>query len=254
MAIPTRPQTNESAEGFDDQMTTETGLRSEAGFASPKLPSPAWATRLPPPQRYGPGTELIMQGAAPAEAYFIETGAVKLTVTSSTGEDTIAGLRPAGRTIALASVLLEIPQPISAMTLGRCEIRRIPSDLLRELLTADAAFAQYVQEELARGEHDQTAHVASLTTMSSSERLLRVLAQIAGTPEGEMAGREVRVPPLLKRSELAQLIGVTPQHLSGLLKAMESQGVISRHKGWLVLRWPCKETRGVGSNGGRGAR
>jgi CRP-like cAMP-binding protein len=44
----------------------------------------------------------------------------------------------------------------------------------------------------------------------------------------------------LKLKELAQLIAITPEHLSRLLRELEQQGVISRNKGWLIMTDPCK--------------
>ena len=39
----------------------------------------------------------------------------------------------------------------------------------------------------------------------------------------------------MKQVEIAELIAVTPEHLSVVLKRMEQQGIIRREKGWLII-------------------
>jgi len=39
----------------------------------------------------------------------------------------------------------------------------------------------------------------------------------------------------LKHKELAQMVAVTPEHLSRLLKQLERDGIIKREKGLLVM-------------------
>jgi len=45
----------------------------------------------------------------------------------------------------------------------------------------------------------------------------------------------MRIHNPLKHWEIAQLISVTPQHLSRLLKRLEEEGIIRRNKGWLII-------------------
>jgi CRP-like cAMP-binding protein len=47
----------------------------------------------------------------------------------------------------------------------------------------------------------------------------------------------------LKQWEVAQLLGITPEHLSRLIKQMEKEGIIGRENGWLIIRNPKKLSR-----------
>jgi predicted transcriptional regulator len=47
---------------------------------------------------------------------------------------------------------------------------------------------------------------------------------------------EIKMHLPLKHREIAQLIAVTPQHLSLVLRQMEVEGTIRREKGWVIVR------------------
>jgi DNA-binding MarR family transcriptional regulator len=46
---------------------------------------------------------------------------------------------------------------------------------------------------------------------------------------------KVKIYSTLKRKELAQMIAITPEHLSRLLKRLERDGIIAREQGLIVL-------------------
>ncbi len=47
---------------------------------------------------------------------------------------------------------------------------------------------------------------------------------------------EIKYQLPLKRKELSQMIAVTPEHLSRLLKALEHDGLIQRNENWLEIK------------------
>ena len=55
-------------------------------------------------------------------------------------------------------------------------------------------------------------------------------------PSGCTQAKEVKLQTPLKHREIAELIAVTPEQLSRLLKGMEEDGLLRREKGWLILR------------------
>jgi len=44
----------------------------------------------------------------------------------------------------------------------------------------------------------------------------------------------------LRNWELAQLLGVTPEHLSRILRDLTKEGIIRRAKGWILVERPEK--------------
>jgi CRP-like cAMP-binding protein len=51
--------------------------------------------------------------------------------------------------------------------------------------------------------------------------------------------RRISIPSrAIKLKELAQLIAITPEHLSRLLKELEQQGILKQDNGWVILTDP----------------
>jgi CRP-like cAMP-binding protein len=48
---------------------------------------------------------------------------------------------------------------------------------------------------------------------------------------------------------MAQLLGLTPEHLSRLIKQMENEGIICRENSWLILCNPKKLLHSEGASG-----
>ena len=51
---------------------------------------------------------------------------------------------------------------------------------------------------------------------------------------------KLRIP--LKHKELAQMITITPEHLSRLLGKLEDEGFIGREKNWIIIKKPLSCT------------
>jgi len=54
------------------------------------------------------------------------------------------------------------------------------------------------------------------------------------------ADKQIKIPFPLKHWEVAQLLGLTPEHLSRLIRKMENEAIIERDNGWLILKNPKK--------------
>lgn len=190
---------------------------------------------LAPAHVYPAATGLFEQGFAAGDVYFIEAGLVKLTAIGEAGQELIVGLRPAGRTLGACSVILKKAHPNSAVTLTRCELRRLPGEALLYFLRNDVVFSRYVHQENSREVYDHVAQLVGLGCLSARCRLERLLIEMVPRPGTGSPKEEIHLQLLVKHWEIAQLIAITPQHLSRVLKAMEADGVIRQEKGRIIL-------------------
>ena len=76
--------------------------------------------------------------------------------------------------------------------------------------------------------------VGRLLARRRLERLLYTLAPACGT----IARSGLRLSLPVRHFEIADAIMVSPQYLSQLLKGLESDGLIRRQRGWLILSDP----------------
>ena len=85
--------------------------------------------------------------------------------------------------------------------------------------------------------------------MSARERLTKFLCEMIHEIEPLTEkktityDKPVKLNIPLKFKEIAQMIAVTPEHLSRLLTEMEQQGIIKRDKGHLVINNPLRSCR-----------
>jgi CRP-like cAMP-binding protein len=188
--------------------------------------------------RYPRGAELFLQGQRLQEVMQVVTGMVKLTQSDADGRESIVGLATSGEWIGTAAVIANRRAPVSAITCSSTTLKRLPADIFRQRLQHDRQLSRQIFEAHASELCRQTTRIGQLCSLPSLQRLQCALCRLASTPGRPAAGASVRLQLPLLHWELAEFIGVTPEHLSRLLKDMESRGLIRREKGGILLRNP----------------
>ena len=187
---------------------------------------------------YGPGFELLQQGALADYVYIIHEGAVKLVWAESKGKETIVGLRWRDWFLGAPSVIAAQPCPTTAVTLTRSVVERIPAEKFRSVLQNDANLAWKIHQNLSRELYEQINWVGELACCSARTRLAKLLRRLIASGEEPAAGANARVRVPLKKKEMAELITVTPEHLSRLLNALAKEGFITIRNGWIIVPEP----------------
>jgi CRP-like cAMP-binding protein len=192
-------------------------------------------TDLASSQTYPAEIELFQQGAPAREIYFIEEGVIKLVYLNPNGKEAIIGLRSSGWPLDASALILQEPHPVTAVTVTRCRLYHVSAETFRHLLNRNPQLSNYLLRTYSREVYDQMSRIAELECFSARQRLERLLWQML--PQTEQGGpqKEKRLRMPLKHSEIAQLIAITPEHLSRLFKLLEREGVISRKGGGLVI-------------------
>lgn len=190
---------------------------------------------LYPLHNYPIDVEIYKQGSSANDVYFIENGTVKMTRTSHDGHQVIVSLQNAGRFIGASSVILHKPFSVNAVTLTRCDLRRIEGRSFIDLLKSNPALCWQFQELLCHEIYEQTDHTAELGSLSARCRLELLLWNSIHSNETQPPLTDVKIHLPLKNKELADLIAVTPEHLSRMLRRMQDEGVLRVTKGWIVV-------------------
>jgi CRP/FNR family transcriptional regulator len=194
------------------------------------------AVSLVSSQVYPPDVALFQQGSHSQQVYFIERGLVKLNRVEQDGQQIIIGLRSSGWMLGTSAVILRKLNPVSATTLTSCHIRHISADAFRHLLKTDVQFSWYIQHSQSRETHEQINRIAQLSCLSARHRLEQLLWELTSALAPGDAKKDVKIEVPLKQWEIAQLIGVTPEHLCRMLRQLEDEGVLCRKKGWLIAK------------------
>jgi len=204
-----------------------------SGFPSPGLDVDSDFEDLGVVRTYGPGTELLQQGTPADEVYLIREGLVKLVWTEPKGRQGIVGLRWRGYLLGVPSAITGEKSPMSAVTLVRSVVQRISAQDFLECLHANPPLAWKMQQINSRELCEQLNSLGELSCCSARSRLGRVFRRLVAAGQADGKRNRVRLP--LKQREVAELIGVTPEHLNRILHALSKDGLLHVRKGWIVI-------------------
>jgi CRP/FNR family cyclic AMP-dependent transcriptional regulator len=184
--------------------------------------------------RYPPRVEVLQQGRLGTCVFFILSGMMKLVHLDQKGREVILALRGPGWIIGASALILNEPNDATAATVTSCQLVRLNAEEFAKLVKTDLRFSEYLHLLNARDIKDHITHLVDMVCLSALDRLRKFLSEVVndfGLLPTSTPGDKI-VP--LKQWEIAELLGITPEHLSRLLKVLESKGVIHR-RGKLVL-------------------
>ncbi|MCG3164225.1 MAG: hypothetical protein JMDDDDMK_05712 [Acidobacteria bacterium] len=188
---------------------------------------------------------LYWQGSQPQSVIFIETGWVKLVRVEENGRQRITALHPPGSLLGVAESVAELNHPETAVALCSCRLHSITAPAFLNLVTTDLRLSAQIARALSRWSYvrdicsTQTGSVSpQLRLQQLMWQLLRVQSRDGETGNGQREGTRLLAP--VEYQELAQMLGVSPEHFSRMLGSLEKEDILRRDKGWLVffnLKW-----------------
>jgi CRP/FNR family transcriptional regulator len=214
--------------------------QAETAVRSSFLPKVKVFELLPPSQQYPVKRALFRQGAEVENLYFIETGLVKLVRSEENGSEMIVNVRNPGWLLGSAAAILGQRFPTTAVTLTPCLLRRLPVKDFHQLMKTNHDFSWYVHCVHSRDILEQTIRLSELGNLSARQRLEHLLWELISALDLRDPRQSERIQLPLKHSEIAQLIAVTPEHVSRVLKQMEAKKFVQRKKGWIIVPDPQK--------------
>lgn len=183
---------------------------------------------------YPRGAQLFMQNCVPSVVIWVERGLVKLTRVGLTGSETILALRGSGSILGSEEAMCKERYVASAVTATEARICGIPSDEYVNALQSNLALLIEIHRVLNNQNLDALRQAGKLGGDSAKCRLLSFLAGLIPTKSGDALRRRIQLP--IREWELAQLLAITPWHLSRLLRECVAGGLLEKEKGWLVVR------------------
>jgi CRP/FNR family transcriptional regulator, cyclic AMP receptor protein len=194
-----------------------------------------WSAPSVPSREFPPSATLFLQGAIPREVFYVERGMVKLIHMSMNGQELAVGLPSQGSLLGAASVIVEEPYPFTAITVTSCALSRIPADRFLHLAKTDEQLCWYLHEIHSREVHQQAGQLAALRYLSARQRFERLLLRFLSSMPAHQRQPSMKVRLPLKHWEIAQLIGVRPEHLSRVLQQIKQEGVLREEDGCMIV-------------------
>ena len=194
-----------------------------------------WLARSVPSREFPPSATLFLQGNQPREVFYIERGLVKLIRLNEDGQEFVIGLQSQGSLLGAASVIVKEPYPFSAITVSGCFLNRIPADLFFRLAKTDEQFCWYLHEVHSLEVHRQASQLTALRYLSARQRFERLLLQFLSSMKTHEKQTSMKIRLPLKHWEIAQLIGIRPEHLSRILQQIKQEGVLHEENGYMIV-------------------
>jgi CRP-like cAMP-binding protein len=164
---------------------------------------------------------------------------VKFTRCEANGQEILLDLRFAGSLVGSAAAISDKPHPFAAVTVTQCTLTRWRARSFVSLLDTDSSLAARVREILSDDILDHVARISQLTCLPARQRLEQLLWQFCerlGPHEsGALSETTSKLQLPLKHYEIAHLLSITPTYLCRLLNTLETEDLISRSKGWIII-------------------
>lgn len=176
---------------------------------------------------YKTGDDIVLPRGRVQSVRLLLRGAVKI-VKEENGSGNTLSVRSTGALLGFYAATTRGEAGTTAIAISSCEIVLIQSEQLEGLLKLPT-FAAAVTELLAHESEDGLICSYAFRSGPARKRLDRLFGYFVRTGIGDAARplRGVR----LHYSDLAELIGITPEHLSRMLRRLEQRGILTKCAG-----------------------
>ena len=190
--------------------------------------------------RYGRG-EVIFREGEPAERLFlIDSGRVKLSISSATGQELMIAVLGRGQIFGELEVIDHGTRAMDARAMEVAELYAFPSDVFCTMLENRPALARRLLELMACRLRRADQNSQDLVFFDAPTRLARRLIQLA-EEHGEPVGADeesVKITVRVTQEELAQMIGVTRESANRLVASFAGRGWIEWNDGYPLILQP----------------
>ncbi len=172
---------------------------------------------------YLAGEVAFSQGEAADAVFYIQSGEIKVAVTSEQGKEAVVGLLKAGEFFGEGCMVGQPTRLASAVALTPCSVKRVEKAEMVRLLHAEPTFAEmFIAHLLTRNGRIESDLVDQLFN-SSEKRLARALLLLAnfGTDGAPQA-----ITTKVSQDTLASIVGTTRSRISFFMNKFRKLGFI----------------------------
>lgn len=205
-----------------------------AGFSKEEIDTLAGFLRL---RRHPKGSIVFHKGDPGTTLYIVQSGEVKLTLSSAGGNEIILALVGSGGFFGELALLDGEARSANAVARIACELLALEREHLLRFLEQRPRAAASLLAALSRRLRRTTELVHEAAFLDVPARLASVLLQLTEARSQPGPDGIVR-SPRLTQGELAELIGATRVSINKWLGIYEREGLIRCHKGLVTVLRP----------------
>jgi len=166
--------------------------------------------------------------------YVVESGQVKLVMSSASGNDCLLAIYAAGDIFGESCLDASARRAESATAMETTIVRRVSRrDLLGEIERTNRF--EVLLRHIGRRLVERQIAVFDLITMDAAPRLAKILLQIA-EKVGEDDGVHLRIEQRISHEELSQIVGTTRPRITAFMQLFRREGLIDTAGGSRTIR------------------
>lgn len=172
---------------------------------------------------YAQGEAIYTQGEAADAVFYIQSGELKIVVTSDQGKEGIVGLLGASEFFGEGCLIGQPTRLASAVAVSDCEVTRVGKADMMRLLHAEPVLAEFFMAHLMTRNGRIEADLADHLFNSSEKRLARTLLLLANF------GKDGAPQPIVgkvSQETLASIVGTTRSRVSFFMNKFKRLGFI----------------------------
>ena len=196
-------------------------------------------------RRYPKGAALYYEGDPGHGLYLIESGTVKLSLSSSDGREDVLALVGPGEYIGDLALLDGDPHAADAVAKDDCEVLLLQRAEFLRFLAGRAAAAAELLATLSRRLRRNTPALEETAFLGAPGRVAGAILELAES-HGHPSPEGTVIPAELTQGELPSLAGTTKDSAGRWLRFFERQGWLRWHAGRITVLRPDDLQRRAG--------
>lgn len=191
-------------------------------------------TRGRTPRHYIKNEVIFSHGSNYDNAYLVASGRVRMSITSSDGQEKHLYIACPGSIIGEASCILSVPHITTATTIVPSDIYKIPSKELQQTFHGNAQFADLFLQYEARKNYMQIAQQASLSFSSAQARVAMTFLCLSDM-HGIKTSGGTKIDIKVTCDDIAGIISTSRVTTNTILMDFRAQGILEKEEGRYII-------------------
>lgn len=174
-------------------------------------------------REHPPQTTIFMQGEPSTGVMYVESGTVRLSVSTPSGKEAICGVLTTGAFLGESVLRGDPTHPQTATTMTASVVIEITLEDMQRLLRSESMLLErFIGHVLSRHAHLEADLIDQIIN-ASEQRLARALLRLAGC-NGHGADR--RALPRISQEHLAEMVGTTRSRVNAFMGKFKKLGLL----------------------------
>lgn len=174
------------------------------------------------------GQSLFLQGSPPNGIFCIKSGLVKVTQMGSDGKESIVRLCKPGDTVGHRSLFSQQTYQSSATAIELTKICFFDKSFIKQIIAAEPSVAFNMINSLGKDLGEAEHKISSFSHKNVKQRLAELILSLSDSYGQEQDDGRVKISVILKRDEMASMIGTASETLIRFLAELKKENIIEQ--------------------------